>query len=65
MSHGFPDDNAELTHTWVVSDVALFPASAYTDVLGAELYREYGGEFAVLLGSAGRGCCWWTGFRAD
>jgi len=37
----------ELTHILVVSDVAI-SRRWYTDVLGAELYREYGGDSAVL-----------------
>jgi catechol 2,3-dioxygenase-like lactoylglutathione lyase family enzyme len=36
-----------LTHILVVSDVAA-SRRWYTDVLGAELYREYGGDSAVL-----------------
>jgi len=43
----FPADGMELTHILVVSDVARSRAW-YTDVLGAELYREYGGTSAVL-----------------
>jgi catechol 2,3-dioxygenase-like lactoylglutathione lyase family enzyme len=43
----FPADDMALTHILVVSDV---PRSRgwYTDVLGAELFREYGGDSAVL-----------------
>jgi catechol 2,3-dioxygenase-like lactoylglutathione lyase family enzyme len=43
----FPTDDMALTHILVVSDV---PRSRgwYTDVLGAELFREYGGDSAVL-----------------
>jgi catechol 2,3-dioxygenase-like lactoylglutathione lyase family enzyme len=37
----------ELTHLLVVGDLARARAF-YTDVLGAELYREYGGTSAVL-----------------
>jgi catechol 2,3-dioxygenase-like lactoylglutathione lyase family enzyme len=42
----------ELTHLLVVSDLSL-SVSFYRDVLGAELYREYGGSSAVfsLLGN--------------
>jgi catechol 2,3-dioxygenase-like lactoylglutathione lyase family enzyme len=43
----FPTPDTELTHILVVAD---FERSSrwYTDVLGAELYREYGGTSAVL-----------------
>jgi len=43
----FPTSDMALTHILVVSDV---PRSRgwYTDVLGAELHREYGGDSAVL-----------------
>jgi catechol 2,3-dioxygenase-like lactoylglutathione lyase family enzyme len=43
----FPTGDMALTHILVVSDV---PRSRgwYTDVLGAELFREYGGDSAVL-----------------
>lgn len=43
----FPDGASAVTHLLVVADV---PASTawYRDVLGAELYREYGGDSAVL-----------------
>jgi catechol 2,3-dioxygenase-like lactoylglutathione lyase family enzyme len=44
---GFPEADAELTHILVVSDVERSRAW-YVDVLGAELYREYGGTSAVL-----------------
>ena len=43
----FPADGMELTHILVVSEVERSRAW-YTDVLGAELYREYGGTSAVL-----------------
>jgi catechol 2,3-dioxygenase-like lactoylglutathione lyase family enzyme len=45
-------DGVELTHLLVVGDVERSKAF-YTEVLGAELYREYGGTSAVLhfLGS--------------
>jgi catechol 2,3-dioxygenase-like lactoylglutathione lyase family enzyme len=44
---GFPDDGAELSHILVVSDVER-SRDWYRDVLGAELYREYGGTTAVF-----------------
>ncbi len=37
----------ELTHILVVSDLAR-SRDWYRDVLGAELYREYGGSSAVF-----------------
>jgi len=43
----FPVDGVELTHLLVVSDVERSRAF-YQGVLGAELYREYGGTSAVL-----------------
>ena len=48
----FPTDDTELTRLLVVSDVER-SKQWYTDVLGAELFREYGGTSAVLkvLGS--------------
>jgi catechol 2,3-dioxygenase-like lactoylglutathione lyase family enzyme len=49
---GFPSEDMELTHLLVVSDMQR-SRSFYQDVLGAELYREYGGTSAVFrfLGS--------------
>ena len=47
MTHQFPAEGMELTHLLVVSDLAR-ARSFYTGVLGAELYREYGGTSAVL-----------------
>ena len=47
MSGAFPQDGMELTHLLVVGDVARARAF-YVDVLGAELYREYGGTSVVL-----------------
>ena len=44
---GFPTEGMELTHLMVVSDVER-SRSWYRDVLGAEVYREYGGTSAVL-----------------
>jgi len=43
----FPDPNAELTHILVVADVDR-ARDWYREVLGAELYREYGGTSAVF-----------------
>ena len=43
----FPTPDMALTHILVISDVAR-SRQWYTDVLGAELYREYGGDSAVL-----------------
>lgn len=47
MSAGFPVDGVELTTLLVVEDVGR-ARTFYTDVLGAELFREYGGTSAVL-----------------
>ncbi|MGH2711843.1 MAG: VOC family protein [Actinomycetota bacterium] len=48
----FPPEGTELTRLLVVSDVEA-SKRWYTDVLGAELHREYGGTSVVLklLGS--------------
>ena len=43
----FPTDDMALTLLLVVADVDR-ARDFYTDVLGAELYREYGGTSAVL-----------------
>jgi catechol 2,3-dioxygenase-like lactoylglutathione lyase family enzyme len=43
----FPSEGTELTQLLVVSDVQRSVAF-YRDVLGAELYREYGGTSAVF-----------------
>jgi catechol 2,3-dioxygenase-like lactoylglutathione lyase family enzyme len=43
----FPTDDMALTHILVVSDVNRSRAW-YTDVFGASLHREYGGDSAVL-----------------
>jgi catechol 2,3-dioxygenase-like lactoylglutathione lyase family enzyme len=43
----FPPDGTELTRLLVVEDVER-SKKWYTDVLGAELYREYGGTSVVL-----------------
>jgi catechol 2,3-dioxygenase-like lactoylglutathione lyase family enzyme len=47
MVDEFPTDGMELTHILVVSDVGR-ARHFYLDVLGAELYREYGGTSLVL-----------------
>lgn len=43
----FPAEGMELTHILVVRDLAR-ARSFYADVLGAEVYREYGGTSVVL-----------------
>jgi len=43
----FPTDSMQLTHILVVADVNRSRAW-YEAVLGASLYREYGGDSAVL-----------------
>ena len=48
----FPEPDTALTHILIVSDVARSRAW-YTEVLGATLYREYGGT-SVVLSFAGR-----------
>lgn len=47
MSGSFPVEGVEVTTLLVVSDVDR-SRDFYVDVLGAELYREYGGTSAVL-----------------
>ena len=47
MVTGFPTPDMAITTILVVSDVQR-SRGWYTDVLGAELYREYGGTSAVL-----------------
>jgi catechol 2,3-dioxygenase-like lactoylglutathione lyase family enzyme len=47
MSTDFPTEGMELTHLLVVEDVERSRAF-YRDVLGAEVYREYGGTSVVL-----------------
>lgn len=44
---GFPSDDMALTTILVVEDIARSTAW-YRDVLGARLYREYGGSSAVF-----------------
>jgi catechol 2,3-dioxygenase-like lactoylglutathione lyase family enzyme len=46
-SSQFPADGMELTHILVVADPGR-SRDFYRDVLGAELYREYGGTSVVL-----------------
>jgi catechol 2,3-dioxygenase-like lactoylglutathione lyase family enzyme len=43
----FPSEGMELTHILVVGDAGR-ARDFYRDVLGAELYREYGGTSVVL-----------------
>ncbi|MGH2555627.1 MAG: VOC family protein [Actinomycetota bacterium] len=47
MAGEFPSEGMELTHILVVSDLDR-ARTWYLDVLGAELYREYGGSAVVL-----------------
>ena len=47
MPNDFPVEGMELTHILVVSDVER-SRKFYTEVLGAEVYREYGGTSCVL-----------------
>ena len=47
MSVEFPVEGVELTLLLVVEDIAR-SRTFYTDVLGARLFREYGGTSAVL-----------------
>jgi catechol 2,3-dioxygenase-like lactoylglutathione lyase family enzyme len=47
MSDQFPTEGVEMTHLLVVSDIERSLAF-YRDVLGATLYREYGGTSAVF-----------------
>ena len=47
MTEGFPVEGMELTHLLVVQDLDR-AVSFYRDVLGAELFREYGGTSAVF-----------------
>lgn len=43
----FPTEGVELTHIIVVSDIEK-SKHFYSDILGAEIYREYGGTSCVL-----------------
>jgi catechol 2,3-dioxygenase-like lactoylglutathione lyase family enzyme len=47
MATPFPTDTMELTHILVVAEIDRARAF-YRDVLGAEVYREYGGTSCVL-----------------
>ena len=47
MSSDFPAEGTELTHLLVVRDAERSTAF-YRDVLGAEVYRSYGGTSVVL-----------------
>lgn len=47
MGSGFPAEGMELTHLLVVRDLER-SLGFYRDVLGAEVYREYGGTSVVL-----------------
>ena len=47
MPGSFPTPDMELTQIMVVSDIAR-SRSFYQDVLGATVYREYGGTSCVL-----------------
>jgi catechol 2,3-dioxygenase-like lactoylglutathione lyase family enzyme len=47
MQNHFPTDGMELTHLLVVSELETSKAF-YRDVLGASVYREYGGTSCVL-----------------
>ena len=47
MPTSFPTDDMALTHILVVEDIAR-ARSFYRDVLGATVYREYGGSSCVL-----------------
>lgn len=47
MNEDFPRAGVELTHILVVSDIDT-SRTFYRDVLGASVYREYGGTSCVL-----------------
>ena len=47
MTARFPVDGMEFTHILVVAEIDR-ARSFYRDVLGAEVYREYGGSSCVL-----------------
>jgi catechol 2,3-dioxygenase-like lactoylglutathione lyase family enzyme len=47
MERRFPTEEVELTHILVVADIDR-ARSFYRDVLGATVYREYGGTSCVL-----------------
>ena len=48
MSNGFPAEGMELTHILVSKDIAR-SRDFYANVLGAELYREYGSSIVLRL----------------
>lgn len=47
MPNEFPTEGMELTHILVVSDMEKSKVF-YRDILGAQIYREYGGTSCVL-----------------
>jgi len=47
MTDGFPNADTELTHILVVGELSR-ARDFYRDVLGATVYREYGGTSCVL-----------------
>lgn len=47
MENGFPTADVEITHILVVGEIDR-SRSFYSDVLGASVYREYGGTSCVL-----------------
>jgi catechol 2,3-dioxygenase-like lactoylglutathione lyase family enzyme len=47
MTASFPAEGMELTHILVVADLER-ARTFYRDVIGAEVYREYGGSSCVL-----------------
>ena len=47
MTSDFPGEGVELTHILVVSDIER-SRDFYRDILGAEVFREYGGTSCVL-----------------
>lgn len=47
MENSFPTEGVEITHILVVADLAR-AITFYRDVLGATVYREYGGTSCVL-----------------
>jgi catechol 2,3-dioxygenase-like lactoylglutathione lyase family enzyme len=47
MTADFPSEGMELTHILVVDDLEQ-SKSFYRDILGCEIYREYGGTSCVL-----------------
>lgn len=47
MENQFPSEGVELTQLLVVSDIKK-SREFYSEILGAKVYREYGGTFCVL-----------------